>query len=199
MSILDPSLIWKAIEERERRTTDPRHKLMLQTVIEHGKAEARGDIDVILNTLVPEPEYHFWSDGHDYGPKGMTEVLDFYEQLVGSGSGYLESPKERIVVDNDNVVTEMTVRRVFSGTVARSNGYDVDDEDAFYLISFRAVNFWPFSEDCKLLGEDSYISRDLADIQKVDDSDVPGFLREIVAANAGHAIHVPYGPPSSNG
>jgi hypothetical protein len=190
MTTLDQSLMWKSMEERLARTTNPRHRQMLQAVIEHSRAEARGDLEAVLATLAPEPEYHFWADGHDIGPKGRDAVAKFYGTLVSSGGFFLESPKDRIVVDDDNVVTEMRVRQILHGLSARANGYDVDDDDAFYLISFRAVMLWPFTEDGLLIGEDSYVSRDIKDIERLDDADVPSDLRKLVAANETNATYV---------
>jgi hypothetical protein len=180
---IDQSLMWKAMEERLARTTSPRHRQMLQAVIDHSKAEAAGDLDGVLATLSGNPSYHFWSDGHDVGPKGMTAVIEFYKRLVHSGAAYLESPKDRIVVDDDNVVTEMRVRQIVHGVVAKANGYQVEDEKAFYCIRFRAVILWPFTPEGKIDGEDSYVSRDLADITRLDDADVPQSLRDLVAAS----------------
>jgi hypothetical protein len=184
MPIIDQSLMWKSMEERLARTTNPRHRLMLETVIAHSKGEAASDLGAVLQTLAPDPQYHFWIDGHDAGPKGMAAVVAFYKRLVHSGAAYLESPKDRIVVDDDNVVTEMRVRQIVSGEVAKANGYRVADGDAFYLIEFRAVIFWPFTADGKLGGEDTYISRDLNAIRRLDDSDVPESLHELVATNS---------------
>jgi hypothetical protein len=187
MLIIDQSLMWKSLEERLVRTTKPRQRQMLQTVIDHSKGEAAGDLHAVLATLSPNPCYHFWSDGHDVGPKGMEAVVEFYQRLVNSGAAYLESPKDRIVVDDDNVVTEMRVRQIVHGLVAKANGYQVDDDNAFYLISFRAVILWPFTAECKIDAEDSYVSRDMSAITKVPDADVPESLRELVAANSAGA------------
>ena len=190
MPIIDQSLMWRSMEERIARTTNARHKAMLQTVVAHSKAEADGDIEAVLATLGPHPAYHFWSDGHDVGPKGLDGVTAFYHQLVKSGAGYLQSPKDRIVVDDENVVTEMRVRQILPGPVAQANGYAVDDEDAFYAIEFRAVVLWPFTADGKLVGEDTYVSRDLGDIRKLALSEVPESLRQLVAANTEGAKYV---------
>lgn len=184
MPIIDQSLMWQSVEERLARTTNPRHRLMLKTVIEHSKGEAASDLDAVLQTLAPNPEYHFWADGHDVGPKGIAAVTEFYKRLVHSGAAYLESPKERIVVDDDNVVTEQRVRQIVSGEVAKANGYQGAEGDAFYLIEFRAVIFWPFTADGKLNGEDTYVSRDMNAIRRLEDSDVPQPLRELVAASS---------------
>jgi hypothetical protein len=47
----DQSITWRQIEERLARTTNPRHRKMLETVIAHARAEADGDVDGLMATL----------------------------------------------------------------------------------------------------------------------------------------------------
>ena len=183
MAVLDQSLMWKSMEERLARTTNPRHRHMIEMVIAHSKSEVAGDIEAVLATLAPDPAYHLWSDGRDVGPKGMEAVVGFYQRLLNSGGTHLESPKERIVVDDDTVVTEMSVRQILHGRAAKANGYDIDDEDAFYVIRFRCLVLWPFTPEGKIVGEDSYVSRDINDIRKLDDAEVPQSLRGIATGS----------------
>ncbi len=35
-------------------------------------------------------------------------------------------------------------------------GADIDDPEAVYLLTMRLVLFWPYDEDGRLVGEDSY-------------------------------------------
>ena len=69
----DQGICWYGLEERLERTTDARHRKMLQTVIDHAKAETRGDVDGLMATLNADPQYHFWN-GKDFGPKGADAV-----------------------------------------------------------------------------------------------------------------------------
>ena len=64
------STMWQAIEERLAVTANPRHRAMLQVVIEHARAEAERSVDRLMATLVDDPHYHFWVGGRDVGPKG---------------------------------------------------------------------------------------------------------------------------------
>jgi hypothetical protein len=170
---MDQSISWRQLEERLARTTNPRHRKMLQTVIDHATAESTGDVEGLMATLVDDPQYHFWSGGRDWGPKGRAAVQAFYENFVASGAGFFESAKPRIVVDDDNVVTESAMRGIVPGVVARARGCDVDDVDGHYLVTARTVIFWPFNEAGELLGEDSYGSSDVSDCQRVPDDELP--------------------------
>jgi hypothetical protein len=56
----DPSIGWKALEKRLVEIESPRQRAVLQTVIDHTKAEAALDVAGLMATLVDEPAYHFW-------------------------------------------------------------------------------------------------------------------------------------------
>ncbi len=107
---IDQSLSWHTVGERLARTENPRHRKMLQTLADHLRAEEQQSLELLLATLVPEPHYHLWKNGGDYGPKGAAAVRSFYTDLVESKRGILEYAIERIVVDDDNIVTEGTIR-----------------------------------------------------------------------------------------
>src|SRR5258708_1397684 len=102
----DQSITWQQLEQRLARTTNPRHRTMLQTVIDHARCEAGGDVDALMATLSEDPQYHFWAGGYDWGPKGKEAVRAYYEHFVASGAGFFESEMVRLVVDDDNVMTE---------------------------------------------------------------------------------------------
>ena len=88
MLAMDQSVTWRQLEERLERTANPRHRKMLQTVIDHAKAESSGDVDGLMATLGADPKYHFWSSGKDWGPKGREQVRAFYEDFVASAAGF---------------------------------------------------------------------------------------------------------------
>jgi len=169
----DQSISWQGLDERLARTTNPRHRKMLQTVIDHARAETEGDVDGLMATLSDDPQYHFWSAGRDWGPKGRAAVRAFYEQFVASGAGFFESHKPRIVVDDDNVVTESVMRGIVPGVVARARGCEVPDENGHYVVTARTAIFWPFNDACELIGEDSYGSSDVTECQRVPDDELP--------------------------
>jgi hypothetical protein len=154
----DQSVTWRELEARIDRTTNPRHRKVIETVIEHGRAEAAFDPERLMATLSPDPEYHFWSNGRDFGPKGNGAVRSYYEGLV-SGGAFLEACNSRSVVDDDNVVTEYTLRQIIPGSLAAQRGHGVPEPDGHYLFVTRLVNFWPFNEAGELTGEDVSAAR----------------------------------------
>jgi len=177
----DQSTIWQALEERLARTERPRHRQLLSVVIEHGKAEAARSLDRLMATLVADPQYHFWIDGRDVGPKGYDGVRRYYEAFVMSGGAVFESPKERIVVDDDTISHEGTLRNLVSGAIAAARGYRVPDTRGHYLVRFRNVVFWSFDEGGLALGEDVYSSTHPDAFEAVADADLPQVYRDYLA------------------
>jgi hypothetical protein len=173
MLTFDQSITWRELEERLERTTSPRQRRMLQTVIDHAKAEAAGSVDRLMATLCADPQYHFWSSGRDWGPKGQAAVRGFYEDFVAGGEGFFESRKSRIVVDDDTVVTEIELRQLLPGAVAARRGHPIPDPDGHYLVFARAVILWPFNKAGELVGEDSYGSSDTSVFEQIPDEELP--------------------------
>ena len=169
----DQTLSWRGLEDKLARTTNERHRMMIQTVIDHAQAESRGDVEGLMATLSDNPQYHFWSNGADWGPKGLGTVRKFYEDFVASGTGFFESVKVRVVVDDDNVVTESAMRGIVPGVAAVARGCDVPDVNGHYIVTARTAIFWPFNEAGKLIGEDSYGSTDTTDCVRIPDEELP--------------------------
>jgi hypothetical protein len=173
MLAFDVSITWRDLEKRLERTTSPRQRRMLQTVIDHAKAEAAGSVDGLMATLSADPQYHFWSGGQDWGPKGHAAVRGFYESFVAGGEGFFESRKSRIVVDDDAVVTETELRQLVPGAVAAKRGYAVPDLSGHYVVYARTVILWPFNEAGELVGEDSYGSSDTSVFEQIPYEELP--------------------------
>jgi hypothetical protein len=181
MVSIDQSTIWQALEERLARTENPRHRRMLEVAIEHGKAEADRSIDRLMATLVPDPQYHFWIGGRDLGPKGYDGVLDYYTAFVGAGGAIFESPKHRVVLDDENIALEGTLRQMVTGADAKRRGYDVPDESGHYLVECRTVVFWSFGSNDLAIGEDSFTTMHPDDFEKVPDDELPPVYRDYLA------------------
>lgn len=187
----DQSRCWQDLEAHLARTEDPRHRQLLQAVIDHVKAEVRRDVDGLMATLVADPKYHFWARGKDVGPKGYDAVRAYYEAFVESGGAVFESRKDRIVVDDHTVAHEGPMRNLVPGSVARARGYTVPDEDGHYLVIFRNCVWWSFDEAGLALGEDTYTYMDPDAWERVADEDLPqaylDYLAEIGMLDAAPA------------
>jgi hypothetical protein len=156
MDVIDPTAGRRAVETRLATTTNPRHRQMLGQLVAHLSAEADGSLDGLMDSLVEEPQYRMWANGADYGPKGYDAVRAYYAQLVAARRGVLEYMIERIVVDDEAVVTEGFINAYQPGPAARDFGFNVKRIDATYRVAYRAILVWPFDTEGRLLGEEGY-------------------------------------------
>jgi hypothetical protein len=176
MAIIDVHRTWSKVEERLARETDPVLRRNLQTVLDHMKAEAVGDIDGLIVTLSDDVAYHaYGTEQPELEPTGKAEVRAFYERFVASGATRLEFDIDRLVVDRDCVVTEGVMRMAYPGRTLAFHGIAVDDPDAYYLYEARMATFWPIDEHGLARGEDTYTGGDgfagIAD-RRIDPADI---------------------------
>jgi hypothetical protein len=161
MAVIDPRKSWAALEERLARETDPILRRNLEIVITHTKAESRGDLDGLMDTLTDEPAYRMGTPGAPgMQPRGRDEVRAFYSDFVASGATQLEHDIDRLAVDRDCVVTDGLMRMAYPGRTLLALGIEVDDPDAFYLYETRMAIVWPIDEQGRIIGEESYTDRD---------------------------------------
>jgi len=183
----DPTRTYADLEVRLASTESPRQRTLIEAVIAHGKAEAARDLDGLMATLVEEPMYHFWVGQRDVGPKGYSSVRAYYQQFVLSGGAVFESPKHRIVVDDNSVVHEGIITTLASGRIAKARGYDVDDLEAHYALRMRNTVLWSFDERALAFGEDSYTVIAPEDFEKIADDQLPTVYVDYLA-EIGHDV-----------
>jgi SnoaL-like domain len=176
---IDQNLSARRVEERLATAVSERQRSMLATVADHLRAESAADVDRLLATLSEHPDYRLWSGGRDMGPKGREGVFGYYQQLVDDRRQILEFDIDRIVVDDDTVVTEGWIRAINRGDIARRRGWEVDDDEASYLVTQRAVIFWPFDHAGRMKGEDGYATWDPNGARKLGEDELPEAYRRL--------------------
>jgi hypothetical protein len=158
---IDPTTTWRAVEARLAGETDPRRRQLLENLLAHMRAEAAGDLEGLLATLAPDPQYHQWGAvPTDAGPKGGRAVETFYRDFIAAGATNLEYDIERLVVDDDCIATDGMMRIVYPGAALAAAGRPVDDPDAYYLYETRMGVFYPYDAEGRMLGEDTYVATD---------------------------------------
>lgn len=186
MAVIDPTKTWELVEERLSRTTNERHRQVLGIVLEHMKAEAAPDMDRLMATLSPNPDYHFWYANTDMGPKTTEGVRAYYEAFVTSGANHLVFEIDRLAVDDDLVMTEGWMKMIYPGAAAQAIGVDVDDPAGDYLLVFRQLINWPIDADGLIIGEDAYQTGPVS-VTKLGVADLPQAYidqKNAAAANA---------------
>lgn len=162
---LDSNKTWKLVDERLAVETDPVVRRNLALVSQHMKAEARGDIEGVLETLCENPIYRQnFPGGFDIVAEGTKQpVREFYNAgLVESGAHRLEFDVIALVADQGAVYTEGHYLQAFPGRTLQAMGIEVDDPDAFYAAEADMVILWPRDADTGLLrGEEIWMDRDM--------------------------------------
>jgi hypothetical protein len=160
---VDPNNTWRRVEERLESESDPRRLRNLETVLAHMKAETVGDLDGLMATVSTKREPHYHAYGTDdpiLSPKGRDAVRQFYSAFVASGAVKLELDVDRLIVDDDAVVTEGLMKIAYPGQLLRLMGHEVPDAEASYLFRTRMCIVWPMDEDGLVIGEDTYVEGD---------------------------------------
>ena len=160
---IDPNNTWLEVEERLKRETDPRRRRNLETVLAHMKAEAAGDLDGLMATIttMQVPHYHaYGTDDPLLSPRGRDAVRQFYAAFVASGAVKLELDVQRLVADEDFVITEGLMKIAYPGNLLRLMGHAVPDADAYYLFQTPMCVIWPMDADGMVIGEDTYTGGD---------------------------------------
>jgi hypothetical protein len=169
----DPDKSWAPLDARISKETDPRRREVLERVRDHMRTEISGDFDGLMATLTDDPRYHFWGLPVEGGPKGHEAVSDFYRQMIDGGGHRFHFDIERIVVDDDTVVTEGKIHQKTSVEALRASGIkEVEgeplDDDATYLAETHIVTVWPIASDGRIIGEDIYFgSPPLANLRRL--------------------------------
>jgi hypothetical protein len=161
MALIDPTVTYRKVEERLAAEKDPVLRRNLETVLAHMKAEMAGDVDGLLATLTDNPAYHaYGTEDPATNPVGRDGVRAFYERFIASGAGQLQLDVDRLVVDKDCILTEGLMRIAYPGRTLQAMGIDVDDPHAYYLYETRMATLWPFDEQGRATGEDTYTGGD---------------------------------------
>jgi limonene-1,2-epoxide hydrolase len=156
----DPDSTWAPLEERIAREKNPRLRQLLQQVRDHMQTEIQGDLEALMNTLSDEPNYHFWGVEMD-APKGRAAVRVFYDQMISTGGNRFHFRIHRVVVDEDSVVTEGTMRQRVPGAAVTAFGIEevegrAVEPEADYLAESQILTVWPADAEGRILGEDIY-------------------------------------------
>lgn len=159
--VIDPRKNWQMPEQFLASESDPRRRQILQTLIDHSKAECVADFDALMATVSPNAHYHSYATddpamNEAQSPKGKDGVAAYYQGIVGSGCHRIEHDIERMSVGENVITTEGVLKMAYPGNVLAMIGIDVPDKDALYLFSSRLLIVWEFDAEGRVLCEDSY-------------------------------------------
>ncbi|MCB0993729.1 MAG: nuclear transport factor 2 family protein [Acidimicrobiales bacterium] len=176
----DPAPTLQLVDARLRATTDLHRRAALDNFLAHLRAEWAGDLDAIMATLSASPRFRFFTPGDPGGdgPSGRDAVARWYSSMFAHGYHKHVAVFERLVVDDDVIITEGWMHTPYRGEVLGRLGLDVDPH-GWYRYSARVVAVLPqVVEQGRVLmrGEEVYIVPDLptADtVSPLDPSELP--------------------------
>jgi hypothetical protein len=161
MAIIDQRLTWSKVEQRLATETDPILRRNLELLLQHQRAEAALDMEMLMATVSEHAHYHMHSIPSGAADVvGKSSVQKFYEDFAASGADKLQLDTEWLVVDRHCIVTEGIMRMAYPGSTLAARGVPVDDPDAFYLYESRMCILWPIGDDGLFTGEDTYNASD---------------------------------------
>ena len=105
---VDTDKMVRIMDAKIAATENERHRRNLETVREHMNRERLLDPPGVMGTLSPEANYKLWVDGVDLGAKGLPAIREWYvdTNIRRNRTFVIEYDLERVVVDDDVVVTE---------------------------------------------------------------------------------------------
>lgn len=162
---LDPNNTWRLVEDRMNEEKDPITRRNIGLVLEHMKAEAKGDIEGVVATLCEKPRYlaHDVPDVPLMNPEGDKDAIRaFYDAtIIQTGAHQLELACDRVIADHHAVMTEGVMRMAYPGRTLAAMGMEVEDLDAYYLYESRMSVVWPVdAASGMLVGEETYTGTD---------------------------------------
>lgn len=183
MAIIDQTLTYAAVGERLAAATNPRHKAMLEKLYQHSRGEVEEDLDAVLATLAPHPVYKMQNQGPEMNPAGMDNVRRFYiEQIFAKGRHVIEAVHDRIVVSDEAIVTEGVMRMVLWGRdlIAQGNRA-ADDPNGVYLLTYNSLIVWPYDDEARIIGEESWAFYPPDCLRKIAPDEAPEAFHRYIA------------------
>lgn len=174
----DPSIALRDYEEHLATLSNPRHRKMLETLIEHVRTVLIGDLEGVMATMVAEPEFSTWSAKGDIGPKGGATVRNGYAGAFARPGGAITNQVnkvERFVIDDDTIALELTETRIWPAKQAKEQGYAVEATDGNFAVRRRCAVVIPYDDDALIQGEMNYgfgWAVNPADFEPVADEDL---------------------------
>ncbi len=148
----------KAPDELLARTDNPRHRAILRNFRRHALLEVSGRWREILTPkmMVDHPVYRINENGRSIHLSGMAAIGNFYQDIADRGLNVFGPIEDQIMVSDWGLAIESLFGNHLPGHVLLEQGEDIDDPDAHYQLTHYVASFWPYDEDCRLIGEHIY-------------------------------------------
>jgi len=158
MRTFDVRDVAKKPDELLATTENPRHRAILRNFRRHALLEVAGRWREILTPrmMVDTPVYRINEGGRSIHLTGMAPISEFYQGLTDQGLNVFGPIEEEMAVADWGLAIESLFGNYLPGHVLAAQGEDVDDPGAYYQLTHYMASFWPYDEDCRLIGEHIY-------------------------------------------
>jgi hypothetical protein len=136
----------------------PRQRTMLRNFMRHGMLEVAGRWHEILTPemVVDWPRYRIFEGGQQHELEGPDQIGSFYAELTRQGLNVFGPLDETVFVSDWGLAIESLMGSHLTGEQAVAIGYPQADRGEFYQLTRYISSFWPYAEDCRLIGEHIY-------------------------------------------
>lgn len=168
----DINTLTRSADEKIAATENPRHRSMLQNMRRHLLLEIAGRWREVLSPkmIVDHPVYHINEKHRSLVLAGADEVERFYDSMFSAGLPAFGPVEERIAVADWGIAAESLFVQPLPGWVLLEQGEELDDPGGWYELTHWQASFWPFDEQCRLLGEHIYEDVASREITQIDGS-----------------------------
>lgn len=144
-----------AVERLLERTTNPRHRFLLETYNRHRYLEMAGRYEEIFapEMTVEHPVYRFDMLDEKLVLDGREQVMAVYADWAEKGQCIFYAEDEQLAVGDHMVVSRSTLFQQTPGAVLVESGIEVDPQ-ATYLMKSRESMIWPYDDRCRMIGEE---------------------------------------------
>jgi len=182
---LDVRVVPREAERLLSRLTDERQRAIVANFREHAMLEVSGRWPEILSPklTVAHPVYRISEGTETAVYDGYDAVAGFYRTLTENGMNVFSPLTEKMAVSDWGLAAESVLGQIVPGKLMHVFGETPGNTEAYYLMTHRVANVWPYDENAKLIGENVYVDRASRQIYELDRADIvtPEQAREILA------------------
>ena len=154
----------KAVDTLLEKTSDRRHRRILENYRRHSLLEVTGRWPEILTPemTVEHPVYFLDADGESVTLDGHDQVAGFYQSLVDGGATVIVLENEELAVADWGLASEATFNTYLLGSSVPEG-----DPAKFYVRRQLISMHWRYDETERLIGEHVYEHAILAELIEV--------------------------------
>ncbi|AHK36069.1 hypothetical protein OPAG_06866 [Rhodococcus opacus PD630] len=155
------------------KLTDPRHRRIVENYRRHAVLEVSGLYEQIFepDMTIETPVYKIiWG-----GAKGEDivgdEVRAMYRLMTETGKNVIVVSNEKIAAHDDGMFSTADMTEFYRGHEVLELGYEIDNADGWYALTWYTVQWWPYDDQLRLIGETGAALGD-PKIEEIDEKDV---------------------------